>query len=119
MLGLYGYILHALRDLIFHGDTGGALPVGVFMIGIVGGLIGFSRLLKWLMAHSHNATMAVLTGLMVGSLRALWPFQEGVGHHTVKVLPTAFDAAIGPLIMLVVGVLLVTALNRLGKPAGH
>jgi putative membrane protein len=119
MLGLYGYILHALRDLLFHGDTSGALPVGVFMIGIVGGLIGFSRLLKWLMAHSHNATMAVLTGLMVGSLRALWPFQEGVGHHTEKVLPTAFDAAIGPLIMLVVGVLLVTALNRLGKPAGH
>ncbi|HIA04360.1 MAG TPA: DUF368 domain-containing protein [Myxococcales bacterium] len=116
MLGLYGYILHELRDLLVKMDTGGALPVGIFILGVLSGLIVFSRLLKWLMAHHKNATMAVLTGLMIGSLRALWPFQQGVGHHTENVLPAGIDASfLGALIMMGVGVAIVTALNRAGN----
>jgi len=31
--------------------------------------------LEWLLETRHDATMAVLVGLMAGSLRALWPWQ--------------------------------------------
>ncbi|MEO6866748.1 MAG: DUF368 domain-containing protein [Gaiellales bacterium] len=47
----------------------------VFMLGAITGLGIFSRLLEWLLEHRHAATMAVLVGLMVGSTRALWPWQ--------------------------------------------
>jgi putative membrane protein len=32
-------------------------------------------LLKWLLQHRAGITLAILTGLMFGSLRALWPWQ--------------------------------------------
>ncbi|GMA30127.1 DUF368 domain-containing protein [Litorihabitans aurantiacus] len=69
-LGLYVPIQQALasRDLAF---------IGVFMLGAAVGLGSFVKVLRWLLHHRRQATMAVLTGLMVGSLRALWPWQDG------------------------------------------
>ncbi len=52
--------------------------------GAVAGLIMFSRLLSWLFARHHDLTIAVLTGLMIGSLRKIWPWKRAV------------TAAIGP-----------------------
>ncbi len=67
-LGMYEVTLEAVhgRDLPY---------VGVFLLGAAVGLGLFSRLLTWLLAEKPDATMAVLVGLMVGSLRALWPWQ--------------------------------------------
>lgn len=87
VLGQYQMMLGAMRDL------SGALPVllsqgfgaaaaigaapaaivGLFLAGILIGILSFVRLLKWLLARWHSLTMAALTGLMVGSLRAIWP----------------------------------------------
>lgn len=68
VLGMYEVTLEAVhgRDLPY---------VAVFMLGAAVGLGLFSRLLTWLLAEKPDATMAVLVGLMVGSLRALWPWQ--------------------------------------------
>ena len=42
--------------------------------------------------------MAVLCGLMIGSLRRVWPFQESIGdpaaRMTQQVLPTAWTAEV-------------------------
>ncbi len=68
VLGLYAPTMAALnaRDLPY---------IAVFMLGAATGIGLFSRFLKWLLHRFHDATMAVLTGLMLGSLRALWPWQ--------------------------------------------
>ncbi len=56
--------------------TGLNLPyVLTFVAGAVIGLGSFARILEWLLVHRHSLTMAALTGLMIGSLRALWPWQ--------------------------------------------
>lgn len=46
-----------------------------FCLGMATGLLSFSRLLRWLLARHEAVTLAILTGLMLGSLRRLWPFQ--------------------------------------------
>lgn len=47
-----------------------------FGAGMVLGLALFSKLLRWLLATHGPATLAALTGAMLGSLRRLWPFVE-------------------------------------------
>lgn len=75
LVGLYGPVLSAVddRDLV---------TVGLVGAGAVVGLALFSTLLHWLLDHHRNTVMAALLGLMVGSLRVLWPWPsgaEGVG----------------------------------------
>jgi len=67
VLGIYEPTLEALSSL-------DAVYVVVFVAGAALGLGLFSRLLEWLLEHHHEWTMAALVGLMVGSLRALWPW---------------------------------------------
>ena len=68
-LGMYEATLSAVndRDLGF---------IALFGLGAMVGLGLFSRLLTWLLAEKSDLTMAALIGLMAGSLRALWPWQD-------------------------------------------
>lgn len=67
-IGLYEPTIQAVndRDLIY---------LGAFALGAIVGLGAFVTLLKWLLQHRAGITLAILTGLMFGSLRALWPWQ--------------------------------------------
>lgn len=67
VLGIYEATLRALSSL-------DVTYVAVFVAGAAIGLGLFSKLLEWLLEHHHEWTMAALVGLMVGSLRALWPW---------------------------------------------
>jgi putative membrane protein len=66
--GLYGPTREAVRNL----DLG---YVGVFALGAICGLSVFVKGLQWLLEHRRRITLAVMTGLIVGALRALWPWQ--------------------------------------------
>lgn len=77
MLGMYDYIVvKQLKPLLYDRQFDGLLPIAVFMVGLVCGIVAFSRLLHYLLRRWHDVTMAGLLGLMVGSLRVLWPFKE-------------------------------------------
>ena len=62
LLGQYQYMLNALnsRNLI---------EIIVFCIGAVIGILGFSKLLNYLLERYESATMAFLIGIMLGTLR--------------------------------------------------
>jgi putative membrane protein len=68
-IGLYEPTISAVnnRDLAY---------LGAFALGALVGLSSFVLLLQWLLSHRPRITLVVLTGLMVGSLRALWPWQD-------------------------------------------
>lgn len=68
LLGKYGEVLAAVnaRDLV---------TVGWVALGAILGLILFSRVLTWLFRHYHDLTVAALIGLMLGSLRKIWPWK--------------------------------------------
>ncbi len=69
LLGQYRYVLEAVvnRDLLT------ILAVGA---GAAFGLLAFARVLKWLFSRYHDLTVAALIGLMIGSLRKIWPWKE-------------------------------------------
>jgi len=71
LLGMYGPVLDAIKafDLVF---------ILVFVLGCGSGLLCFSRLLHWLLHHYHQATMALLTGFLFGSLPVVWPWKRVV-----------------------------------------
>lgn len=69
LLGQYRYVLEAVvsRDL---------LTILVVGAGAAFGLLAFARVLKWLFSRYHDLTVAALIGLMIGSLRKIWPWKE-------------------------------------------
>lgn len=72
VLGLYAPTLGAVADR----DLG---YIAVFAAGAILGLALFVKGLHWLLHHHHTLTMVAMAGLMLGSLRALWPWQDTAG----------------------------------------
>jgi putative membrane protein len=68
-LGLYESTIGAVNDRNFG-------YLAVFALGAVFGLAVFVSFLRWLLDHHARITMAIIVGLMLGSLRALWPWQD-------------------------------------------
>ena len=64
-------------------DLGTIALVG---IGAVIGVIVAVPLLRRLLATCHDRTMAVLSGLMLGSLAALWPWKTHTYSAAIPVL---------------------------------
>lgn len=96
-VGLYQPTLAALndRDLAY---------IGVFMLGGIFGLSVFVTGLQWLLEHRHRITLVVMSGLMAGSLRALWPWQDdsrGLLAPTEHVPSVALLFALGIAIVAV------------------
>ena len=71
LLGKYHFTLEALNNR----DIG---TLFTLIFGAVVGLLSFVRILSWLLKKYHDLTMAVLIGLMLGSLRRIWPWKETV-----------------------------------------
>ncbi len=72
-LGMYAPTIAAVNDRDFG-------YLGTFVLGALVGLGMFVGLLQWLLQHKTRITLVVMTGLMVGSLRALWPWQSETGE---------------------------------------
>ncbi len=102
VLGLYSATLSAIdqRELVY---------IAVFGLGAGLGLGLFSKLLKWLLEHYHDTTMAVLVGLMIGSLRALWPWLNEADNALR--LPAAGDPIAAVIGLAVLGFGVVAALT--------
>jgi putative membrane protein len=70
ILGQYAVVAGAVHDR-------NLAVIAIFLLGIAIGVITFVPFLRYLLRTAHDVTMAALTGLMAGSLRALWPWKEG------------------------------------------
>lgn len=71
MLGMYTAVLSAAADREW-------AILALFALGAVAGLAVFSRFLHWALQHHYDLVMAILIGLMVGSVRILWPWPNGL-----------------------------------------
>ena len=115
LLGKYHYVLAAVgrMDLIV---------LGVFTAGTATGIILFVRFLSWLLKRYYHPTMAALTGLMIGSLRKIWPWKTivtdaaGNGGVVANRLPQQVDSELWMAFGLaLIGGLMVLALQRLAR----
>jgi putative membrane protein len=98
ILGKYEYVTAALKNPFLPQNL---IIILVFCIGCGIGLLGFSRVLNYLLQKFHNLTLAFLTGLIAGSLQKIWPWKEIVETQVIRgkthviwggpILPPAID----------------------------
>jgi len=101
LLGSYETVLRALSEL-------DVALLSLFAAGCVVGLIAFSNLLTYLLKHFHEKTMALLLGILLGSLYGIWPWQA-FGQQAGSRVWTLF------VLLIMMGFALVYCLELLGK----
>ena len=124
LLGLYPFVLGAVKALDI-------AVLALFASGCLVGIVSFAGLLRWLLSRWRDLGLALLTGLMLGSLNKLWPWKETLtwrlDSHGAQVpllqanlLPGRFAEVSGqdPQVLLAIflalaGVVLVLGLERL------
>jgi putative membrane protein len=116
LLGKYHYTLEALNNRDFQ-------SLFLLMVGAVAGLLSFVRVLDWLLKRYYDLTMAILIGLMLGSLRRIWPWKETLttfidshGNEVpalqVNILPPGLDTEVVlAFLFMLLGFVVVVALN--------
>lgn len=77
LLGVYAFVLNAIHSR----DLSTIFWVGS---GAVIGLLTFSRILKYLLSHYRNLTLATLTGFIIGSLNKIWPWKEVLEQKLIE-----------------------------------
>lgn len=75
LLGKYQFVLGAVTDR-------DVVTLGLVAVGAVLGLVTIAQLLGWLFKNYHDLTVAALIGLMLGSLRKIWPWKIDVAWLT-------------------------------------
>jgi len=112
LMGMYQPVIDAVHN--FDG-----LVLGTFAVGCAAGLFSFTHLLAWLLKHFHAATLAALTGFMLGSLNKVWPWKvqlqeavdSNVGPAQYQAMTQADPQFLGALLMLALGLLTVFLIN--------
>ena len=120
LLGKYHYILEAVNNKDF-------LTIFILLGGALIGILSFVRIIGWFLRKYHDITMAVLIGLMIGSLRRIWPWKEtvmayinsyGEEAHALQtnILPSSFDRNLMlTLFFMIIGFALVLIMDFLAK----
>lgn len=107
LLGKYQDVLGAVTNRDF---------VTLFLVaaGAAVGLITIAQLLSWLFKRFHDMTVAVLIGLMAGSLRKVWPWKKVLqtvtdheGHQIPVVEVNVMPAALNGEVVLTIALALV------------
>ncbi|MDX2415504.1 MAG: DUF368 domain-containing protein [Bacteroidales bacterium] len=126
ILGKYQFILSAVSNF--------DIPILlVFGLGIIAGLLSFSRFLSFLLKSYRDLTIAVLAGFIIGSVNKIWPWKETIStrlnsHGDLvpiiqnNLLPWNYSEATGDkpmllyaIMLIVAGIVVVFLLESLGK----
>ena len=120
LLGKYHYILEAINNK----DFGTLL---ILIAGALVGLLSFVRVIGWLLKRYHDLTMAILIGLMLGSLRRIWPWKETLttffdSHGKempalqTNILPPSLNSEVGlAVLFMFLGFLTVVSIDFLAR----
>ena len=69
ILGVYAYLIKSLDNLEL-------LVIFTFVSGALIGLLGFSRILKYLFNNYRDVTYTIMLGLVIGSIEKVWPWNK-------------------------------------------
>ena len=98
MLGPYPYVIAQLRAIP---DSAAWVPLLTYAAGAALGVALVSGGLRRLLARAPTVTYAALAGLMIGSLRRLWPFladpEGAAASHNLATAPRLPLAELGTL----------------------
>ena len=119
ILGKYQFITSALRSPFEEGHLEALL---VFISGCLIGLFSFSRILKFCLQRFEQITMCLLTGLMIGAMRKVWPWKVVIESELINgkeyvvreenILPLLDANLFMPLVMFFLGISAVITLEQ-------
>ena len=113
ILGQYKTVINAISDR----NISQLIP---FALGALIGLALFSRLLSWLLKNHHSAVIAAMVGVMLGSLRRVWPWQiERENGTIVGHWPEFTIGVAGSVALMFAGFALVWLLEKRGIAKEH
>ncbi|MCP5498913.1 MAG: DUF368 domain-containing protein [Leptospiraceae bacterium] len=123
VLGKYEYVTSALKNPFLPSSI---LIIITFGSGALIGILAFSRLLNYLLKNYHNLTIAILTGLMLGSLRKVWPWKEILETKLIRgkihvlreanILPVSYDSTfLLAIFLILIGFILVLGLDKIAS----
>ena len=69
ILGVYAYLIKSLDNLKM-------IVIFTFISGTLIGLLGFSRILKYLFNKHRDITYTIMLGLVIGSIEKVWPWNK-------------------------------------------
>lgn len=122
LMGKYQFLMNAVQEL--------NIPViALFIVGAIIGVICFSHFLTWLLKNYHNSTIALLIGVMMGSLNKIWPWkisevldvEGGEFVQETNVLPATYETVVGnpeiltAIITAIVGLTIIFVIEAIGK----
>ena len=120
LTGNYALVLGAISGF----DLGVLVPLG---LGCAVGLVAFAKVLGWVFARYADATLAAMTGFVLGSLVVIWPWKEALtatierpGAAPKEVvtgydwfLPDASTETAAAALLVLAGAAVIVALERL------
>lgn len=128
IMGKYQFILTAVSKLDL-------TVILVFGLGVISGLVGFSRVLSYLLKRYYRFTISILAGFIIGSLNKIWPWKEVISERLnshgemvpliqKNILPNNYYEITGSdpyifasLLLMLSAILMVVVLDRIGKKA--
>ena len=120
LMGNYGLILKATSNVR---DFDSSLPVLLpFAAGCAVGLLGFARVISYILEKFKTTTLAVLTGFVIGSLGVIWPWkitlEKMVGNKPVVTaytwqLPAVDKPFLLAMLLMLAGAGLVLLLDKI------
>ncbi|SCA58858.1 Uncharacterized protein AB751O23_AW_00010 [Chlamydiales bacterium SCGC AB-751-O23] len=81
IIGVYPFLIASYVSFLegvfaFHLDLGILFSLLSFLLGVLVGFACFSRTLSYVLKHYYKVTFSLISGFIIGALRALWPFWE-------------------------------------------
>lgn len=118
MMGMYASVIEIVDERLL-------ADAAVLAAGAIVGLACFSSLLARLLERRPDTVMAIMVGLLLGSLRVLWPWPHGVGivsHHNEEAVsgtqlgwPETSRDLLAPSLLAVIAVVVVLCIARLSR----
>ncbi len=123
ILGKYEFITATLKNPFLAQNF---IVILVFCLGCMIGLVGFSRILNYLLGKFHNLTLAFLSGLITGSLMKIWPWKQVLETQVIRgkahviwgrpIIPDTFNGEFYfAITLMVLGFLGILILERWAK----
>ncbi|MGD9139366.1 MAG: DUF368 domain-containing protein [Desulfobacterales bacterium] len=127
ILGKYEFITATLKNPFLAENI---IVILIFCFGCIIGLVGFSRVLNYLLARFHNLTLAFLAGLITGSLLKIWPWKQVLKTQVIRgkthviwgrpIMPDSFDGEVCfAIILMILGFGVILVLERWAKRGGQ
>ncbi|MFI3319838.1 MAG: DUF368 domain-containing protein [Rikenellaceae bacterium] len=110
LMGKYHHIMDAIKSLDL-------TIIAVFGAGAAIGIVLFSNVLSFLLSRYKDITIALLTGIMVGSINKVWPWKEIYMLNDVEMTRNiAPNELILPAIgLMILGAVLVLAMEYIAR----